>query len=314
MSRTVTALYDSRQDAETARGRLVSGIKTRSTRIIAKDTVAAVDSLDIDAKEKQSHRAAISQGCYLLAAEIEAGQNPKRVVTLLEEAADGDGNEAPAEAVHERPPSGVPTQVEDRPVQGGATEVAAQQRFEEPGVTQPVGQPTVAEAKIEEPRASQRFDERTAQPVQRSVQQQQPVQEERVPLAKEELRIGTRQVSRGGARVRSVIRETPAEEQVDLSEEHVDLEKRPSERRLTTDEVKAGGLLRERVFEIREMREEAVITKEAFVREEIIVRKTVQQRTETIRDTVRRTEVEVEELPRSDEPRRSFFGGRPSRK
>jgi stress response protein YsnF len=102
--------------------------------------------------------------------------------------------------------------------------------------------------------------------------------------------------SRGGARVRSVIRETPAEEQVELSEEHVDVEHRPSERRLSDEDVKAGGLLMERTFEIREMREEPVITKEAFVREEVIVRKTVQERTETVRDTVRRTDFELEEL------------------
>jgi stress response protein YsnF len=44
------------------------------------------------------------------------------------------------------------------------------------------------------------------------------------------------------------------------------------------------------------MREEPVITKEAFVREEVIVRKTVQERTETVRDTVRRTDFELEEL------------------
>jgi stress response protein YsnF len=46
-----------------------------------------------------------------------------------------------------------------------------------------------------------------------------------------------------------------------------------------------------------------VITKEAFVREEVIVRKTVQERTETVRDTVRRTDFEREELSGADQDR-----------
>ena len=137
-----------------------------------------------------------------------------------------------------------------------------------------------------------------------------PVQE--AAPVEDELRIGMPLKSRGGARVRSVIRETPAEEQVALSEEDVDVEHRPSERRLSFDDVKAGGLLRERIFEIREMREEPVITKEAFVREEVIIRKTVQERTETVRDTVRRTDFEVDEPER--EVAGGSFGGRSERR
>jgi stress response protein YsnF len=44
------------------------------------------------------------------------------------------------------------------------------------------------------------------------------------------------------------------------------------------------------------MREEAVVSKEAFVREEVVVRKRVTERIEEVRDTVRRTEVETERL------------------
>jgi stress response protein YsnF len=50
------------------------------------------------------------------------------------------------------------------------------------------------------------------------------------------------------------------------------------------------------VVEITQMREEAVLTKESFVREELVVKKTVEKRVEQIRDTVRRTAVEVERL------------------
>jgi stress response protein YsnF len=291
MSRTVTALYDSRAEAETARGRLVSAIKTQSTRIIAKDTAAAVDGLDLDPKQADAHRSAIRQGGHLLVADIAPGQDPRRVIAVLEQAVGAE----PEPAAPDAPAVGVTTRVEEPP------ETPAPQPAVQPKIEQP--QPATAE---------------TEQPAERIVE------EARIPRVEEELRIEARQVSRGGARVRSVVRETPAEEQVALSEERVDLEHRPSERRLSIEEVKAGGLLRERVFEIREMREEPVITKEAFVREEVIVRKTVQQRTATISDTVRRTEVEVEELPAraepartehtGPEPRRGFFGGRSGRK
>ena len=94
-------------------------------------------------------------------------------------------------------------------------------------------------------------------------------------------------------------REEPAEQEIALTEERVELENRAAERRLSDRDVEAGGLLKDRTFEVVEMREEPVIAKEIVVREEVIVRKTHHQRTETVRDTVRRTQVEVEELPSS---------------
>jgi uncharacterized protein (TIGR02271 family) len=137
-----------------------------------------------------------------------------------------------------------------------------------------------------------------------------PVEEEQIPVVSEELRIGKREVARGGARVRSFTREEPVEQNVTLNDEVVEVEGRPSERRLSDDEIEAGGLFKERVFEIAEMREEPVVTKVAVVREELIVRKTIKERTETIRDTVRHTEVEVEDLP-AEEP--ALFGQTPDR-
>ena len=52
---------------------------------------------------------------------------------------------------------------------------------------------------------------------------------------------------------------------------------------------------RERVIEVTATGEEAVIAKEAHVVEEITVRKDVTERTQEVADTVRRTEVEVED-------------------
>jgi stress response protein YsnF len=46
---------------------------------------------------------------------------------------------------------------------------------------------------------------------------------------------------------------------------------------------------------VEERGEEAVVSKEARVVEEVVVRKEADQRTETISDTVRKTEVDVED-------------------
>ncbi len=118
--------------------------------------------------------------------------------------------------------------------------------------------------------------------------------EQRIPMVEEELRIGKREVLRGGARVHSFTVEVPVQEQVELLEEEIRLERRPVGRRVTDEELAEGGLLQERVFEVTEMREEAVVSKEAFVREELVVTKNVEHRLQEINETVRRTEVETE--------------------
>ena len=134
----------------------------------------------------------------------------------------------------------------------------------------------------------------------------EPASEERIPIVEEELRIGKREVLRGGARVHAYTSETPVREQVELTEERTLVERRPVGRRLTEEEVAQGGLLQNRVIEVTRMREEAVVTKEPFVREEVVIMKKVEHRIEQINETVRRTEVEVERLEAEG---RSVFGG-----
>ncbi len=130
---------------------------------------------------------------------------------------------------------------------------------------------------------------------------QQTVAEERIPLVEEELRIGKRQVARGGTRVHVYTIEEPAQEQVELFEEKTEVTRRPVDRRLTEQEVIDGGLLKERVFEVSEMREEAVVSKEAYVREEVVVTKTTEHRVQQINETLRRTEARTEQLQPSGE-------------
>jgi uncharacterized protein (TIGR02271 family) len=115
--------------------------------------------------------------------------------------------------------------------------------------------------------------------------------EEVIPVIEENLRVGKRDVSHGRVRVRSYVVETPVSEQVNLREERVSIDRRPVDRPLGD----AGGVFQDRTIEAEERAEEAVVSKEARVTEELVIRKDVTDRTETVSDKVRTTEVEVED-------------------
>jgi uncharacterized protein (TIGR02271 family) len=119
--------------------------------------------------------------------------------------------------------------------------------------------------------------------------------DEVIPVAEEELHVGKREVGGGRVRIRSHVVERPVQEQVTLREEHVSVERRPVDGTMRTGSVNDGDLFRERTVEMEERSEEAVVSKEARVVEEVVVRKESDQRTETISDTVRKTEVEVDD-------------------
>lgn len=119
------------------------------------------------------------------------------------------------------------------------------------------------------------------------------VEEEVVPVLEERLRVGKRVVDRGRVRVRAYVVETPIEERVELRSQRARVERRPVERVVTGAE--AAAVFQERSVEVEEREEEAVVSKEAVVLEEIVVRKEAEEREETVSDTVRRTEVEVED-------------------
>ena len=113
----------------------------------------------------------------------------------------------------------------------------------------------------------------------------------KVPVVEEELQVGTRQVRRGGVRLYTRVTERPVEETVRLRDETVHVERHPVDRPATEADFAAAT---ERTVEVTETDEEAVVRKQARVVEEVVVGKEQEERTETVRDTVRRTEVEVE--------------------
>lgn len=117
--------------------------------------------------------------------------------------------------------------------------------------------------------------------------------EARLAVAEEQLRVGKREVQRGGMRVRRVVTEMPVEEQVTLRDETIRVDRRPVDRAITGSD---SDLFTEQTFEFTETDEEAVVGKETRVTEEVVVGKTVEQRTETVKDTVRRSDVQIEEI------------------
>ncbi|MBX9595139.1 MAG: YsnF/AvaK domain-containing protein, partial [Roseomonas sp.] len=127
-------------------------------------------------------------------------------------------------------------------------------------------------------------------------------QEESIKLAEERLRVGKREAHAGRVRVRSYVTETPVEEQVTLREERVHVEQRPLDRPATAAE---GALFQDRSIEAEESVEEAVVQKEVRVTGEVVVSKDTTEHTETIRDTVRRTEVDVDQDSVANDPRRN---------
>jgi len=121
------------------------------------------------------------------------------------------------------------------------------------------------------------------------------VDDETFEVVEEELQVGKRAVETGGVRVKSHVQEVPVEEEVRLREEHVQVERRPVNRPATSADLNA---FQEGTIEVKETQEQAVVSKDARVVEEVHVSKNVDERTEKVRDTVRRTDVEVEQLGR----------------
>lgn len=115
--------------------------------------------------------------------------------------------------------------------------------------------------------------------------------DEVIPVVDERLVVGKRDVNLGRVRVRSYMREEPVSADVNLHEERVTIERRPVDRPLDN----ADTAFRERTIEAEEHAEQAVVSKEARVTEEISLHKQSTEHHETVTDTVRKTEVEVED-------------------
>jgi uncharacterized protein (TIGR02271 family) len=116
--------------------------------------------------------------------------------------------------------------------------------------------------------------------------------EEVVRLAEEQLDIGKRQITTGKSRIRRFVTEKPVQQQVTLHEERCEVA-----RREVTDPSPAKDIdWKDRIIEVVETSEQPVITKTARIAEEVVIRRRGSDRVETVRDTVRRQQLEVERV------------------
>ena len=289
MSRTVTALFDSREEAENARIQLTqSRIDADRVRIIdqshsgssnsgsgsdsGEGIWSSIKSAFMPEEDSHAYEEGMRRGGYLLCAEVDEDQADEAIRIL-----DQDGSvdfDRRREQWKSEGWSGF--------TGSGSQETGA---FAGQGTSRPGA---ASSGNISGERSN-------------------IVEEQQIPIVEEELRIGKREVNRGGARVRSYVRDVPVHEQVSLREEHVSVERRPVDQKIASADLDSGDLLRDRTIEMTETAEEAVVAKQARVREEMVVKKTAEQHVEQIDDTVRRTEVEVDE-GQSGAQDRSAFG------
>ena len=105
-------------------------------------------------------------------------------------------------------------------------------------------------------------------------------------MTEEQLVVGKRAVQSGRVRIYGRVTEKPVEQSVQLHSERVTVDRRAVDR-----PAGAGDKKDDVVIEITETKEEPVIGKQERVVEEIVIGKTTEEHTETVRDTVRRKDV-----------------------
>ena len=266
MMRKITAVYDSKTDAEAARGRLLElGLLQENIEILDQDAPgyssasataenkglwASLKEMFLPDDDRRAFEESIRRGGYLLVASVEAERAEEALEAL-------EGSNA--------------VDLRRRQEQWRAEGWTAQ----DTAVTsRTAGAPDLGN----------------------------PGEQTTIPIVKERLRVGKREVDQGRVRVRSFVVEEPVHEEVRLRKEHVDIERRPVNQRAAADATgDAAELLRERTVELQETAEEAVVAKEAIVTEELHIRKRAEERVEQIDDTVRRTEVEVDDSRSSNQ-------------
>lgn len=284
---TITAIYDSEDDARQAQQRLIAfGLPQEDVRIVGQPSAASneadghkglwetiKDFFMPDDDDREMYSEGLRRGGYLLTARVAEEQCPAAVQVLeqtnvvdLDERtkqwrAEGwSGGYSAADAIDNRE-------------RDDAAEVQSTGRAHATEQMRSAG--TEQSAEQTRPAA-------TAQSA-----------EQAIPIVQERLSVGKRAVNRGGVRIRSYVVEEPVHEQVRLREDRVQVERRP-----LGEPAPVGGMenpLQEHTIELTETAEEAVVAKDAFVTEEVIVRKTTDERTEDVDDTVRHTEVDVED-------------------
>jgi uncharacterized protein (TIGR02271 family) len=281
---TLTALYDTRAEADRAASRLVSeaGVPRSNVNVIAQESTptsstaaedtgffASLKNIFMPEEDRGTYSEAIRRGGFLLTATVDQS-GAEAAMQILDEdgAVDLDERQQAWRAAGwagQQAPSAAQTLADGTVVTTAAASA--------PTMASAVPTGTVGEA-APTPRTGVVEGE------------------ERIQLGEERLRVGKRSAESGRVRVRSYVVETPVEEQVTLRDESVSVERRTVDRAPTAADQALFG---ERVIEATETDEEAVVSKTAHVTGEVVVSKTAEDHVKTVHDTVRRTEVEIED-------------------
>ena len=269
MTRTVTALFDKRSDAEAAENRLKASnvdaghirIHDQSTPGYSADTNsthadvgmwASVKNAFLPDEDRHTYEEGVRRGGFLLTADV-GEEHVDEAVKVLEEADTVD--------------------IDERSNQ-----------WRQSGWNAPAAAATGA--------ATAAYgSEATRMKTDTGYADTNATGEQVVPIVEEQLVVGKREVDRGGARVRSYVTETAVHEQIKLRDEKINVQRRAVDRPITD----ADDAFRERTIDMTATGEEAVVGKTARVVEEVVVSKTSSEHVEQIDDTVRRTDVEVDE-------------------
>ncbi len=117
-----------------------------------------------------------------------------------------------------------------------------------------------------------------------------------IPVGEETLNVGTRRVAGETTRVRRTVVETPVEQGISLREERVVVERRKPTGAASTA---TQAILTDTAIEMSDSFEVVDVWKSVRVTEEVVLRREVTERHETVRDIVRRDEVVVEQARRA---------------
>jgi uncharacterized protein (TIGR02271 family) len=140
--------------------------------------------------------------------------------------------------------------------------------------------------------------EETRTQTQAAAGQQAGREQASVTLREEELKVGKRQVEYGGVRLKKIVRTERVNQPVELKREEMVIERVPG-----SGSIQAGG----KAFEQEEIyiplrREEAVVQKEAHVREQVRVSKRSETERQNISEQIRKEDVQID---RSGQPARA---------
>ena len=273
MSSTITAMFDTRADAEAAKERLkTSNVDADHIHIHDKSSAgyqeqghsthaepgiwASIKNAFLPDEDRHTYEEGVRRGGAVLTADVD-DDAVGRAIDVLEEAGSVDIDERAND-------------------------------WRQSGWNQPMAGAAASDAATERATAFGGFDNRQVDALDTT---DRVAQEEVIPVVEEQLVVGKRDVSRGGVRVRSYVTETPVHEQIRLRNERVSVERRTVDQPLSAAD---GDAFRERTIDMTATGEEAVVGKTARVVEEVVVSKSADERVEQIDDTVRRTDVEVD--------------------